>query len=219
MLDRLIYIATAPIRLFGRSRGFRLLLAAVCVVAGFFAATLWALDYFLPVENDDAKRAVAGLPTLPPLQPVSRVSYVIAPVAVALTAIRASLDASAPHDLTGKSDNPVSSLLSKANIGIAASRGGLLISGRPNEMTITAPLTGQLSITGQLATQAGNIAGTIGGLLGGALGQDVGKLAGQVLDQGAELRGRSAWCLGPRSTPPGGWNRTSAPRSRSATAR
>ena len=42
----------------------------------------------------------------------------IAPVAVALTAIRASLDAAAPRELAGKNDNPVSSLLSKADIGI-----------------------------------------------------------------------------------------------------
>ncbi len=45
-LDMTIYYLTAPIRLFGRSRWFRLTLGAACVAAVFFAATLWALNRF-----------------------------------------------------------------------------------------------------------------------------------------------------------------------------
>src|SRR5258705_9051977 len=67
-IDRAIYTATAPIRLFGRSRRFRLALGAACVIALFFAATLWALDRLLPAESD-AKQAVAKLSQLPPLPP------------------------------------------------------------------------------------------------------------------------------------------------------
>lgn len=189
VLDRLIYIATAPVRLFGRSRGFRLALGAICILGLFFAATLWALDRFLPVESD-AKRVVAKLPQLPPLPPVTRASYVIAPVAVALTAIRASLDAAAPRDLSGKNGNPVSGLLSKADIGITITRGSMLISGRPNELSVITPLTGQLQLTGQIAGVAGNLTGTITGLLDGALGKNVGKLTNTVLDQKVELRGQ-----------------------------
>ena len=189
MLDRLIYTATAPIRLFGRSRRFRLALGAAGVTVLFFAATLWALDRFLPAESD-AKHAVAKLPQLPPLPPVTRASYVIAPVAVALTAIRASLDAAAPRDLSGKNGNPVSGLLSKADIGITITRGSMLISGRPNELSVITPLTGQLQLTGQIAGVAGNLTGTITGLLDGALGKNVGKLTNTVLDQKVELRGQ-----------------------------
>jgi hypothetical protein len=189
MLDRLIYIATAPIRLFGRSRFFRLGLGAVVVVALFFAATLWALDRFLPPEND-AKRAVANLPPPPALPAVNRTSYVIAPVAVALTAIRASLDATAPRDLSGKNANPVSGLLSKADIGITISRGSMLISGKPNELSVITPLSGDLKLTGQIAGVASNLTGTITGLLDGALGKNVGKLTNSVLDQNVQLRGQ-----------------------------
>jgi uncharacterized SAM-binding protein YcdF (DUF218 family) len=89
MLDRAIYTATAPIRLFGRSHRFRLALGAVVVIAIFFTAALWALDRFLPADSD-AKKAVASLPKLPPLPPITRASHVVAPVAVALTAIRAT---------------------------------------------------------------------------------------------------------------------------------
>ena len=189
MLDRMIYTATAPIRLFGRSRRFRLGLGAFVVVVVFFAATLWALDRFLPPEND-AKRAVASLAPPPALPPVTRASYVIAPVAVALTAIRARLDAEAPRDFSGKNVNPVSNLLSKADIGISITRGSMLISGRPNELSVITPLNGDLKLTGQIAGVAGNLTGTISGLLDGALGKNVGKLTNAVLDQSVQLRGQ-----------------------------
>lgn len=191
-LNTAIYFVTAPLRLFGRSRRFRLMFGAACVVVGFFAATLWALDRFFPAgnTNSEAKKAVASLPALPRLQPVSRSSYVIAPVAVALTAIRARLDAAAPRDLAGKNDNPVSSLLSKADIGITVARGSMLISGTPNELTVIAPLNGNLKITGQIAGVAGNVTGGITSLLDSSIGKTVGKLTNQVLDQHAEVRGQ-----------------------------
>lgn len=197
MLDRFIYTVTAPLRLFGRSRAFRLTLGAICVVLLFFAATLWALDRFLP-HDDDAKKAVASLPQMPPLPPVTRASYVIAPVAIAISAIRASLDSAAPRDLTTTNNNPVSNLLSKANIGMTIKRDSMLMSGRPNELTATIPLSGELQLTGQIGGQlagaAGNLTGTIAGLLGGALGKDVGKdvgkLTDRVLDQKVEIRGQ-----------------------------
>ena len=194
-IDSIIYIVTSPLRLFGRSRRFRLLVGALAVVALFFAATLWALDRFLPPAND-AKQAVAKLAPLPALQPMTNASYVIAPVAISLGAIQRSLEAGAPRQFSGQNSNPVSSLLSKADIGMTISRGNIAINGKANELTALTQLNGTLRITGQLAAQAGaltgNLGGTIGGLLGGSLGKDVGKavggLTGKVLDQGAELR-------------------------------
>lgn len=187
--DQIIYYATAPLRLFGRSRAFRLTLGAVVVLGFSFYAALWALDRVFPPEND-AKKAVAKLPAPPPLPPVTRASYVIAPVAVALTAIRTSLDNAAPRELAGKNDNPVSSLLSKADIGINVGRGTMSVSGKaPNELTIATPLTGSLKITGQIASQAGNITGSITNLLDSSIGKSVGQLTSKVLDQRGELRG------------------------------
>ena len=188
-MRRLFYYATAPIRLFATSRRLRLIVGAIVLVAVCFKATLWALDYFMP-QDTDAKQAVAKLPQLPPLQPVTRSSYVIAPVAVALTAISQRLDNAAPRDLVGKNDNPLSGLLSKADIGITVGRGTMSVTGKPNELTITTPLNGNLKISGQIASQAGNLAGTIGGLLNGALGKNVGQLTDKVLDQNAEVRGQ-----------------------------
>jgi len=188
-LGLLIYYGTAPLRLFGRSRGFRIGLGASLVVALCFAVTLWALDRLSPADSD-AKTAVASLAPLPPLQPVTRASYVIAPVAVSLSAIRQNLDAAAPRELAGKNDNAVSSLLSKADIGITINRGSMGVTGRPNELTILTPITGSLKVTGQIASQAGNITGSITSLLDSNIGKTVGNFTSKTLDQRADLRGQ-----------------------------
>jgi len=196
LAEIVIYIITVPLRLLGRSRLFRYLIGAVAVIALFFVATLWALDRYLPAGND-AKQIAAKLEPLPPLQPLARQSYVIAPVAIALNAIQRNLEAAAPRQLSGQNNNPVSSLLSKADIGMTITRGNIAVDGKASELTILTQLNGTLRVTGQLAAQAGNLTGnlsdTIGGLLGGgALGKDVGKAVGgltsKVLDQNVELR-------------------------------
>ena len=188
-LDTILYWVTAPIRWFGRSRAFRLGVAAVVVLGASFYATLWALDRFMPAAAP-AVPALAKLPVLPPLPPVTRASYVIAPVAVALTAIRASLDAAAPHQLIGQNANPVSSLLSKADIGITVARGQLTVNGAPNDLAIGAPLNSSLKITGQIAGVAGNITGSITSFIDSGLGKNIGGLTSKVLDQRADVRGQ-----------------------------
>ncbi len=195
LLDTIIYTVTAPLRLFARSRRFRLILGAGCVVAVSFTAALWVLDRFFPGDagggsGDDINALLAKFPIQAPLQPVSRASYVIAPVAVALNAIRQRMDAAAPRELVGKNDNPVSSLLSKADIGITVGRGAMAVSGTPNELTISTPLNGSLKVTGQIATQAGNLTGGITGLLDSAVGRTVGNLTNKVLDQRADVHGQ-----------------------------
>jgi hypothetical protein len=167
VLATVIRVATAPVRMFGRSRRFRLLLGAAVVLAGSFYAALWALDRFLPPT---APPALAKLPPLPALQPVSRSSFVIAPVAVSIAAIRDSMDAAAPRQLLGKNDNPVSALLSAADIGITVGRGPLALAGQPDDLAISTTLNGSLKVTGQIATQAGNLVGSLTGLIDNALG-------------------------------------------------
>jgi hypothetical protein len=190
MLDTVLYWVTAPIRWFGRSRAFRLGLAGVLVLGASFYATLWALDRFMPAAGTATPPALAKLPVLPPLPPVTRASYVIAPVAVALTAIRANLDAAAPRQLIGQNGNPVSSLLSKADIGITVARGALSVNGAPNDLAFGAPLNGALKITGQIAGAAGNITGSLTSFIDSGLGKNIGSLTSKVLDQRADIRGQ-----------------------------
>src|SRR5262245_50051659 len=210
-LDTFIYHATAPIRLFGRSRGFRLAVGAACILALCSVATIWALNRFIPSDSG-LPEALAILQPPKSLQPVTRASQVIAPVAVALTAIGQSLDALAPRDFTGKNDNPVTQLLGQAEIGLTVSRGTMVASGQPNTLTITTPLNGSVRISGQIGNTAGKAVGgignAIGNLLGGsAVGKQIEDLAVKTLDQRTDFRGNvvvtsrpqltSAWRIEP----------------------
>jgi hypothetical protein len=165
-------IATAPVRLFGRSRGVRWALGGACVVVAFFAATLWALDWFFPGGNPEGRAVLAKLPPLPPLQPVSRTSYVIAPVAISLAGIAHTLENSVPRDLGGKNFNPLSNLASKVDIGTSVTRGPIAVSGKPGELSVYSPINGTMKIGGQGGSQASNLVGAIASLLDKAAGKN-----------------------------------------------
>jgi len=183
----ILYILTAPIRLFGRSRLFRWTLGAVVIVGVAFAGAQWALNRYLPIDGG-ASKAVANLPALPPLAAVNRPSQVIAPVAISIAAIGRSLEASTPKEFSGDSNNPVSGLLSQAQIALTVARGPMAAAGKPDGLTVTTPINGTLQVNAQIASQIGNISGALSGLLGGALGDQV-KSISQALNQKAELRG------------------------------
>src|SRR5690606_38532835 len=135
IFDAIFYVITAPLRLFGRSRRFRLIVGALVVVALFFAATLWVLDRFLPPAHQTS-RVAAKLEPLPPLPPLSRPSYVIAPVAITIDAIQHSIEAATPRNFSGQSGNPVTGLLQKADLGLSVNRGNMAVSGRAGELTV-----------------------------------------------------------------------------------
>jgi hypothetical protein len=211
-LDTFIYYATAPIRVFGRSRYFRWGLATVCVAGVFFAATLWAVNRLLPPSDSGLPDALAIMKPPPPLQPVTRASHVVAPVAVSLAAIGHSLDTATPREFAGKNDNPVTQLLGQAEIGLTVSRGTMYATGQSNTLTITTPLNGNIRITGQIGNAAGKVVGGIGGAIGGLIGggnvsKQIDNLAQKTLDQRTDFRGNvivtsrpqltSAWRIEP----------------------
>ncbi len=203
-LATFIYYATAPIRLFGRSAKFRLIVCATFVVAICFAATLWAINRF-GSSDTGLPEALAILQPPRPLQSVTRASHVIAPVAVALAAIGHSLDAGAPREFAGKNDNPVTQLLGQAEIGLTVSRGTIYTTGQPGALTIVTPMNGTIRVTGQIGASAGKAAGGIGGAIGDLLGSgEVGKqietLATKALDQRADFRGNVIVTSRPRIT-------------------
>jgi hypothetical protein len=203
-LDTLIYYATAPIRAFGRSRYVRWGVAATCVIVFFFGVTLWALNRFVPTDSG-LPEALAILQPSKPLQPVTHASHVIAPVAIALTAIGQSLDATAPREFAGKNDNPVTQLLGQAEIGLTVSRGTMSASGQAGTLTVTTPLNGSIRITGQVGNTAGKAVGGIGGAIGNLLGSgEVGKqienLAVKTLDQRSDFRGNAVVTSRPQLT-------------------
>jgi hypothetical protein len=189
----------AAIRRLVKKFGIGGIVAGVLVLAGSFAGALWALNALFPAGS--AKQP--SLAALPPLKPATRVSTITAPVAIALTAIRDSMEQHAPRELAGKRDNPLSQLLGKADIGWTMTRGPFSVAGSPNGLTVTTALNGTLRVTGQIADQAGNVGGAIGSLLGGDVGRNLQNLAGKTLDQRADVRGNVTVTARPSVT--GNW--------------
>jgi hypothetical protein len=173
------------------------------IFAAFFMVALRVMDALWPQEPPPQPVMVAT----PPLAPMTTSSFLIAPVAVTDSAIREALEAVAPRDLTGKRDNPVSALLSKAEIGWTMTRGPLGVGGRSDAMVVSSKLDGTLRLTGQVGAQVGaqvgNITGRIAGLAGTDIGNAVQNLAGKTFDQKVELRGNVAVSARPSLTP--GW--------------
>jgi hypothetical protein len=126
---------------------------------------------------------------VPPLKAVSRTSTIVMPAAIALSAIRDVLDQSAPRTVTGKRDNPVSQLLSNAELGWTMGRSPLSVTGRSDAMAVSTTINGTLHLTGQISNQVGNITGQLGGILDRNLGQGLQGLTGKTLDQRADIRG------------------------------
>ena len=163
----------------------RKILLGIAVIVVAFAATLGVFLLLSP----SAPQQRPALADSPPLKPATRTSVVVAPTAIALTAIRDALDAQAPRDLSGKRDNPVGQLLQNAELGWTVTRGPLAVTGRAEGMTVVAPLNGTFRLTGQVGAQVGNLTSQLGNLLGGSVGEQLGTLTGRALDQRAEMRG------------------------------
>ncbi|MCP3472469.1 DUF4403 family protein [Bradyrhizobium sp. CCGUVB1N3] len=162
------------------------ILIAVAVIAVSFFVSLKAMDW-LSSRGAGTAPAVAQLPPLPP---VSKSSIVVAPVAIALSAIREAADKSAARNFTGKADNPISQILQNADIGWTASRGPIAASGDKDVLTLSTPLTGKLNVTGSLSSKA---TGALGEALGSVLGNNAAKQIGAVniknLNASAEIKG------------------------------
>ena len=98
------------------------ILIAVAVLAASFFVSLKAMDWLSP-------RATTAPPVaqLPPLPPVAKSSIVVAPVAIAMSAIREQAEKAAPRNFAGKADNPISQILENADIGWSAVRGPMAL--------------------------------------------------------------------------------------------
>src|SRR6266699_6707168 len=164
----------------------RTILLGVAVLAVSFFVSLKIMDWLSPRGAVPAPVLVE----LPPLPPAPRSSTIIAPVAIALNAIRDAADRGAPRSFAGKADNPVSQILQNADIGWTASRGPITATGAQDVLSLATPLTGTLNVTGSLTSKA---TGAIGDALGGLLGNNVAKQIGSVniksLNANAEIKG------------------------------
>src|SRR5258708_8358310 len=163
-----------------------MVVAGVGVVAVWFFASLKVMDWLAP-------RGTVTPPVLvelPPLPPTPRSSVVMAPVAIALSAIRDAADHAAQRTFTGKAENPVSQILQNADIGWTAWRGAITATGGQDVLSLSTPITGTLNVTGSLSAKAtGAVGDAIGGLLGGDIGKRIGGINIKNLNASAEIKG------------------------------
>src|SRR5882757_9509673 len=172
-----------------------MVLAAVAVIALSFVASLKVMDWLAPRGTV----AAPVLAELPPLPPVPRSSVVMAPVAIALSAIRDAADHAAQRTFTGKAENPVSQILQNADIGWTASRGAISATGGQDVLSLSTPITGTLNVTGSLSAKAtGAVGDAIGGLLGGDIGKRIGGINIKNLNASAEIKGNVAITARPK---------------------
>ena len=164
----------------------RTIMLGVFVVAVSFVGALLVMSLLWPASLQQGRPALVAVLPLPPL---TRTSTVLAPAAIALTAIRDALEAQAPKNLAGKRQNPLSQLLSNADINWTIARGPLNVSGQGDALVIAAPLSGTFQALGTVSGGVGALGGALGNILGGGVGQKVQNLAGKAFDQRAEIHG------------------------------
>jgi len=160
---------------------------AIAVVAVSFVISLKALDWLSP---RGATLPKAAQTELPPLPPASSATYVMAPVSIALSALRDAADRAAPRNFAGKADNPVAQVLQNADIGWTASRGPIAATGAQDVLSLTTPLTGKINVTGSLSSKAtGAVNDAIGGLLGANAAKQIGSINIKAVNANAEIKG------------------------------
>jgi hypothetical protein len=170
------------------------ILLALAVVAVSFLASLKLMD-LLSSSNFGGP----ALAELPPLPPVARSSFVVAPIAVALSAIREIADRAAPRNFAGKADNPAAQVLQNADIGWTAARGPIFASGAEDALSLTTPLTGKLNVTGSLSSKAtGAVNDALGSLLGANAAKHIGGINIKALNASAEIKGNVVITSRPR---------------------
>ena len=148
----------------------------------------------------DAAAARPALVELPPLPPVTRSSRMVAPVAIALSAIRDAAERGTPRTLRGKADNPAIRSCCKTPISAGPPRAApITATGAQDTLSLTTPLTGTLNVTGSLSSKAtGAVGDAIGGLLGGDAAKQIGSINIKNLNVSAEIRGNVVVTSRPR---------------------
>jgi hypothetical protein len=130
-----------------------------------------------------------------------RVSTVLAPVTIALSAIRDAADRAAPRNFNGKANNPAPQLIQNADINWTAARGAISATGANNAIALSSIVTGTINAKGALSQEAGGaISGLVGQMFGGKAGEQVGRIAIRDLNANADIRANVAVQAEPRLT-------------------
>jgi hypothetical protein len=146
----------------------------------------------------------------PPLQPMVRTSSVVVPTAVSNAAIANALEQAAPKVIEGQRAATGIPVLSDGQFVWLINRQPLSVTGRPDGLTVTVPLSGTLRATGtltqdlvnQLGRDGREIANIIGGLLA-PRGQPTqpGQPRSLAFDQTGQVRATITVLAKPQITP------------------
>src|SRR5262249_56275494 len=102
-----------------------IILGIAVVVAAFIGATV-LMNRLWPTSLQEGRPQLVAVPPLPPL---AGTSTVLAPAAIAISAIRDALEAEAARNLSGRPQNPGSQLLQAAELNFTITRGRPALTG------------------------------------------------------------------------------------------
>lgn len=171
------------------------ILLGVAVIAASFFGSLKVMDWLAP----RAPVPAPALVELPPLPEAAHRSIILAPISISVAAIRDAVDRAAPRSFGGKADNPISEILQSADIGWTASRGPIAATGAQDVLSLAAPLTGKLNVTGSLSSKVtGAVSDALGGLLGGNVAKQIGSINIKSVNANAEIKGSVVFSSRPK---------------------
>jgi Domain of unknown function (DUF4403) len=178
-----------------RRRGLKLILIAGAGLAALVLVGVILAELLWPSGNTPAPQVA----DIPPLPPVTRNSIIMAPVSITLNAIRDAAERATPRDFAGKADNPAAQVLQNANIGWIASRGTIAATGARDALSLAAPLSGKINVTGSLsAKMSGAVGDAIGSLLGADAAKQIGGINIKNVNANAEIKGNVTITMQPR---------------------
>ena len=173
----------------------KLLLIAGTAVAAIVLVGIIAAEIFWPADHLPTPK----IADVRPLPPVTRSSIVMAPVSISLSAIRDAAEHATPRSFAGKADNPVAQVLQNADIGWTASRGAIAATGAQDTLSLAAPLSGKLNVTGTLSAKVtGAVGDAISNLLGANAAKQIGGINIKNINANAEIKGNVVITMQPR---------------------
>jgi hypothetical protein len=179
----------------GRPGRFKLIVIAGTALAALVLVGIIAMELLLPGGTTPAPQVV----DIPPLPPVTRNSIIMAPVSITLSAIRDAAERAAPRNFAGKADNPAAQVLQNADINWSASRGAIAATGAQDALSLAAPLSGKINVTGSLSAKVtGAVGDAIGNLLGGDAAKQIGGINIKNVNANAEIKGNVVITMRPR---------------------
>jgi hypothetical protein len=179
----------------GRPGRLKLIVITGTALAALVLIGIIAAELLLPGGTTPAPQVV----DIPPLPPVTRNSIIMAPVSIPLSAIRDAAERAAPRNFAGKADNPAAQVLQNADINWSAARGAIAATGAQDALSLAAPLSGKINVTGSLSAKlTGAVGDAIGNLLGGDAAKQIGGINIKNVNANAEIKGNVVVTIRPR---------------------